>query len=103
MDYFSLLMKLEELGDRIGIDGSQLQRVIAAAKETSKLAYAPYSKYRVGAALLLGNGNIVNGANVENASYGLSICAERSAIVRAVAEGQKAQGFSLIAVYAYSR
>ncbi|KAL4067884.1 cytidine deaminase-like protein [Scleroderma citrinum] len=57
-----------------------------AAKE---YAYSPYSKFRVGAAFLLADGTIVKGANVENASWGGTICAERTAVVKAVSEGKK--------------
>ena len=57
--------------------------LIAAAKEAYKNAYAPYSKFHVGAALKLKDGNIINGANVENASFGLTNCAERSALFTA--------------------
>ena len=59
------------------------QQLISKAKEASTLSYAPYSKFHVGAALLLDNGEIVLGANQENASYSLSICAERSGLFNA--------------------
>jgi cytidine deaminase len=64
----------------------QKETLITAAKEAMKNAYAPYSKFRVGAAVLLTNGKVFPGCNVENASYGMSNCAERTAIFSAVAE-----------------
>ena len=67
---------------------------IAAQARTS--AYAPYSKFQVGAALLADNGDTFSGCNVENASYGLTTCAERAAVFKAISEGVRS--FSAIAI-----
>lgn len=63
--------------------------LIKAALQARELAYAPYSKYNVGAALLGKSGRIYTGCNVENASYGATICAERVAAVKAISEGEQ--------------
>ena len=63
--------------------------LILAALRARENAYAPYSNYLVGAALLAEDGEIVTGCNVENASYGLGICAERTAVTRMIAEGSR--------------
>ncbi len=76
----------------------ETQRLIDIALEARDTAYAPYSKFRVGAALLSVDGTIFTGCNVENASYGLCICAERTAICKAVSAGH--QKFTAIAVAA---
>lgn len=67
---------------------SRQQELIAAAKAVRLNAYAPYSRFAVGAAILLENGEIVTGCNVENSSYGMTMCAERNAMAAAVAKGR---------------
>jgi len=66
------------------------------ATEAAKKSYSPYSCFRVGAALLCADGSVITAANVENRSYGLTICAERSAIVSAIAQGKNK--FSALAI-----
>jgi cytidine deaminase, homotetrameric len=77
------------------IDKQQLVRAAARARER---AVAPYSKFKVGAALLAKNGEIISGANVESASYGLTCCAERVALFNALTSGKK--NFVAVAVVA---
>lgn len=74
------------------------QRLWTAAEATAARAYAPYSDFHVGAALLTSEGEIVSGCNVENASYGLTNCAERTAVFRAIAEGKLSKGVSIAAI-----
>ena len=68
------------------------------AQTVSRNAYAPYSGFKVGAALLTEDGRVYSGVNIENSSYGATICAERTAFVKAISEGEKQ--FTAIAVYA---
>jgi cytidine deaminase len=72
------------------------EAVVRAAVEARERAYAKYSKFQVGAAILAADGRIFTGCNVENASYGLTICAERAAVFAAVGAGQ--QRFELLAI-----
>ena len=67
----------------------QEEKLLRAAAEARKQAYCPYSGYAVGAAVLTEEGDIISGCNVENASYGLSNCGERTAIFKAVSQGAK--------------
>src|SRR4051812_27461363 len=76
--------------------GWTFERLYAAAGEVRQCAYAPYSGFSVGAALLTSSGAVFTGVNVENGSFGLTICAERAAVAQAVAHGERE--FSAIAV-----
>lgn len=73
-------------GNSSAPDSAAAERLMAEAREAAGHAYAPYSKFRVGAALLFDDGYVATGCNVENVSFGLTICAERNAIFRAIAE-----------------
>jgi len=76
-----------------------LEAVMEAAREASASAYAPYSDFHVGAAILTDGGKIHSGSNVENASYGLSICAERNAATTMASADPEDRHIELVAVY----
>ena len=78
------------------LSADEEKRLVAAATAVRENAAAPYSKFRVGAALLTEDGRIFTGCNVESASYGLTVCAERTAVFKAISEGAK--GFCAVAV-----
>lgn len=74
------------------------EKLIEAALNARKRAYVPYSKFPVGAALLTEDGQIIQGCNIENASFGLSNCAERTAIFKAISEGHtQFKGLAVVA------
>jgi len=78
-----------------------LEKLIAAAQEARQRSLSPYSKFAVGAALLAASGRIYGGCNIESSSYGLTICAERVALFKALSEGERQ--FSHLAVTAATR
>lgn len=79
------------------MEATKKAQVIEAALLAADKAYVPYSKFRVGAALLTKDGRVFQGCNIENASFGLTNCAERTAIFKAVSEGHR--DFTCLAVY----
>ncbi len=74
------------------------EKLVQEAIMARKKAYAPYSRFQVGAALLTKSGKIYHGCNIENAAYGVTICAERTALFKAYSEGER--DFSMLAVVA---
>ena len=81
------------------ISKEKISELFEKAKDASKYSYSPYSKYPVGAAVLTSSGSIYQGTNVENASLGLTICAERVAIYNSIVNGQK----DIVAVAVYAK
>ena len=80
---------------------SDIRRLIRAAKQAKKQAYVPYSGFHVGAALLCSDGTVYTGCNIENASFSVTNCAERTALFKAVSDGHRA--FAAIAVVSDSK
>ncbi len=85
---------MAESNGKIGVE--EWRKLLKQAIEARERAYAPYSHYRVGAALLTSSGKVYKGCNVENAAYSPSMCAERTAIFKAVSEGDRS--FAAIAI-----
>ena len=88
----------EKALNKAGISRIDDELLISKAKEAMQFSYSPYSHFKVGACLLAADGRMFTGCNIENASYGLTNCAERTAVFKAVSEG--AREFTVIAIAA---
>lgn len=75
--------------DEGSLDAATIERMLHAARDAATRAYVPYSGFPVGASVLTASGEIIAGVNIENASYGLTVCGERVAVLRAAAEGHR--------------
>ena len=93
-----MLNREEKTLNEIQMQAYDRDELIARAREAMTYSYSPYSHFKVGAALLCRDGRVFTGCNVENASYGASNCAERTALFKAVSEG--AREFTAIAITA---
>lgn len=94
---------MKTIQNKINASAEQVDRYIALftnAHKAKENAYCRYSNFQVGAAVLAKDGNIITGCNVENASYGLTMCAERTALFKATSEGYKPGDFEAIAIAA---
>ena len=80
-----------------------MNELFLKAKESILYSYSPYSNFKVGCAILLKNGKYITGTNIENVSYGLSICAERVAIFKAYSEGYNKNDIFEVAIYAETK
>ncbi|WP_404399774.1 cytidine deaminase [Idiomarina seosinensis] len=78
---------------------TEVEHLKLMAKEAARRAYAPYSQFSVGAVIKTHDGTLISGCNVENVSYGLSNCAERTAIFRAIAEGVDVKSVDTVVIY----
>jgi cytidine deaminase len=97
--FYAAAVVLQRKGESVSrphASSGEFESLIAAAKSTRENAHAAYSNFRVGAGLRATSGRIFGGCNVENATYGLTVCAERVAIFKAISEGER--GFDAIAV-----
>ena len=82
---FKIISKTCQEGELVM--NEKYKRLIKEAEKARKSAYTPYSKFNVGAAILISDGKIFTGCNIENASFGLTVCAERVAVLKAISEG----------------